>query len=373
MASPKLPQIDTLLAAGVNPKTMKPYRCFSGSNQKAAIKKTINEIDRLQYVNRYKWFNLPCNLSSQELERMLYFKGSLVFFYIEEADEFYFMPYALDGTIDFYGRFNRVHPIPMANGTTEEELKKEKESLGYKQKEALLSLIKLDIVRGVLDENVSLEDISKYGVILYDRTPQLGQNILPRWTFIADYIDLESELIPYMSTALLLETGVRGLRVPEQDSATEAFDASKQIKGAALSQNIYVPITSPTEFQDLAGGIGSGKSQDYLLATQALENLRLSTLGLENGGIFEKKAHELQAEAELNSSSVDGVLDDGLTWRQNFCNIVNSIWGTEIWCDLSQSAIAQDLDNDGLLYDNDITASNSGIDKGGNDDDASNK
>ena len=357
----KIPQIDVLLAAGVDPKSKQPFR-IAESGQKATIKKIINEIDRLQYVNRYKWFNLPCNLSSQELERMLYFKGSLVAFYFKEIDEFFFMPYALDGTLDFYGRYNVVHPIPMTYGT-EEQVKAEKESQSYKDKAALLSTLKLKIQRGVVLDDLDIDEASKLGVILYDRTLQLGQNVIPRWVAINDFIDMEADLIPYMNTALMMETGVRGLRVPDEDSRDEAFNASKQVKLAALGQSIYIPITSPTEFQDLGLNVGGGKAQDYLLATQALENLRLSTLGIDNGGIFEKKAHELQAEADLNSTSVEGVLDDGLAQRQNFCNIFNSIWGTEIWVDLAQSVIAQDLDQDGLLYDNDIDGSNSGIER----------
>ena len=31
------------------------------------------------------------------------------------------MPYALDGNIDFYGRYVQVHPIPFSGGTTDDE------------------------------------------------------------------------------------------------------------------------------------------------------------------------------------------------------------------------------------------------------------
>ena len=63
----------------------------------------------------------------------------------------------------------------------------------------------------------------------------------------------------------------------------------------------------------------------------------------------------------MNTSTVGLVYQDGLAIRQNFCNIVNSIWGTSIWCMPSESVTASDLDGDGLMFDNN-TGENSGVD-----------
>ena len=95
---------------------------------------------------------------------------------------------------------------------------------------------------------------------------------------------------------------------------------------------------------------------------QALENFRLSTYGLENGGLFEKKAHKLEEEQQMNTSTVGLVYADGLAIRQNFCNIVNSIWGTSIWCMPAESVIGVDVDNDGDAFDNNTDGENSGVD-----------
>ena len=76
------------------------------------IKKFLRLVDE-----QYTFYNLPADITSQELERMLYYKGQLCFFYDKDLEEFYFMPYALDGTIDFYGRYNTIHPVPMTSGT----------------------------------------------------------------------------------------------------------------------------------------------------------------------------------------------------------------------------------------------------------------
>ena len=109
-------------------------------------------------------------------------------------------------------------------------------------------------------------------------------------------------------------------------------------------------MTSSVEFQDLADG-SPLKSEEFLLALQGIENIRKGTLGIENGGIFQKKAHKLQSEQNGNESSVATVFQDGLSIRQRFCNIVNSIWGTELWCEPSEAVIQDDLNGDGVMYD----------------------
>ena len=100
-----------------------------------------------------------------------------------------------------------------------------------------------------------------------------------------------------------------------------------------------------------------------MLAMQSLDNLRLSGYGIDNGGLFEKKAHELQSEADINGGPVGLVLQDGLSIRQNFCNIVNSIWDLGIWCEPAQNIMGADTDGDGLVYDRNTEGESSGIEE----------
>lgn len=100
---------------------------------------------------------------------------------------------------------------------------------------------------------------------------------------------------------------------------------------------------------------------------QSFDNLRLSGYGIDNGGLFEKKAHELQTEADINGGPVGLVLQDGLTIRQNFCIIANSIWGLGIWCEASETATGIDRNGDGMEYDD--TSAGVEHDKGGDSND----
>ena len=346
-----LPDIQTLWQAGIDPKTGLPMKLGAGNKcvLKEDIKKLLRHRDEEDAVNRYVWYNLPANIPSQELERMLYYKGQLCFFYDKNLDEFYFMPYALDGTIDFYGRYNTIHPVPMTSGT---------EDKGNKAKAQYLSELKLKCVYGIdIDEK---EDKFNSAVLLHDRTKQLSQTIIPRAELNDPLLDVMAECIPFMRTSLISSTGINGIRVNDADQQANVNDAARSVENAALTGKPWVPIVGNIEFQELTNG-QLGKAEEYMLAMQSLDNLRLSCYGLPNGGLYEKKAHELQTEADLNGGPVDLVLQDGLSIRQNFCNIVNSIWGIGIWCEPAQSIIGADTDGDGVVYDRNEGGEQSGI------------
>ena len=352
----KLPDLETLWQAGINPKTGLPMK-FGGSKCtiKEDIKKYLRLIDEQDAVNRYVWYNLPANITSQELERMLYYKGQLCFFYDKNLEEFYFTPYALDGTIDFYGRYNTIHPVPMTSGTDDK---------GNKAQAQYLAEKKLKCIYGLnLDGKA---DLTKSTVLLHDYTKQAAQTIQPRAAVNDPLLEVMAECIPFMRTALISSTGISGMRVNDADQQQNVVDASRSVENAALTGKPWIPIIGNIEFQELTSG-QLGKAEEYMLAMQSLDNFRLSGYGIDNGGLFEKKAHELQSEADINGGPVGLVLQDGLSIRQNFCNIVNSIWGIGIWCEPAQNIMGADTDGDGLVYDRNIEGQSSGLESSNSD------
>lgn len=338
--------LQSFIQAGIDPKTGLPIRMGSPMTGpfKEAIRKTVRIIDEQDAVNRYRWYNLPCNLTSQELERLLYYKGQLAFFYVPSMEQFFFMPYALDGGIDFYGRFNRIHPVPFAEGTTDEEKKKFAEQRNY------LSTLKLNCIYDVYTDVLTNDVLEKSCVLLHDYTKQLSQTIIPRQQIQEGIIDIMSDCIPFMRTAMLNSTGIMGLRVQNEDEQSNVIAASAVVNKAALSGEKYVPIVGTMEFQDLAGG-DVAKSEEFLLAMQALDNFRLSAYGIENGGLFEKKAHTLESEQAMNTGNTGIVYNDGLSIRQHFCDVVNSLWGLGIACMPSEQAMGIDTSGDGVVMD----------------------
>ena len=339
---PTLPNLEPYIAAGIDPKTSLPRKMGGVEGRlKEELRKFIRVQDEQDAVNRYVWYNLPAGLSSQELERMLYYRGQLCFFYNEALNQFYFLPYALSGTIDLYGRFNTIHPVPMAEGTTQDEKQQIKRIAEW------LSTLDLKVAHDIiLPENLTYDHLLNSTVLLRDYTNQLSQTIIPRQQLNDALVDLEADCPCFMRTALLNATGVRGVRVNNEDEAFQVFEASKSMNDASLTGQKYIPmIGDGLDFQDFTDGT-VGKAEEFLLAMQSLDNIRLSGYGIDNGGIFQKKAHELQAEADMAAGSVSFALQDGLAQRQRFCDIVNSIWGIGITCEVSEIASGMDKNGD---------------------------
>ena len=355
----KLPDLETLWQAGINPKTGLPTKFGSSKcTIKEDIKKYLRLIDEQDAVNRYVWYNLPANLTSQELERMLYYKGQLCFFYDKDLEEFYFTPYALDGTIDFYGRYNTIHPVPMTSGTDDKGNKAQAQYLANKKLKCVYSI--------KLPEELTKKDLMESCVLIHDYTKQLSQMIQPRAVVNDPLLDVMAECVPFMRTSMISSTGIKGVRVQDADQQQNVVDGSRSLEHAAMTGNPWVPIIGNIEFQELTDG-PTGKIEDYMLAMQSLDNLRLSGYGLDNGGLFEKKSHILQTEADLNGGPVGLVLQDGLSIRQNFCNIVNSIWGLGIWCEPAENVVGADLNGDGVIYDRNDAGQSSGVESSNTD------
>ena len=185
---------------------------------------------------------------------------------------------------------------------------------------------------------------------------QLGE---PRYLLNDELLDLEADCLPFMRTNLLIGTGIQGVRVPDADSASEVDTFARQMYDSALVGNPYTAIIGKVEFQELQPA-STLKASEFFLAMQSIDNILLSTYGIENTGVYEKKAHILESENAVNASNASLVMQDGLSQRQNFCNIVNSLWNLGIWCELSETVSQADINGDGVLYDESTDGAGSG-------------
>ena len=338
----KIVDVNTLIQAGFNPKTGLPIKVDSEDKclLKENIRKTLRVLDEQNAINRYKWYNLPSSLDGQLLERILYYKGQGMFFYMEANDSFYFLPYALDGTIDVYGRYQGVTPLPF-NGSTDNEEGKEKPWItGLTRKP----------IYDVLGDEVNNE-FTEACVLLSDYSKQISQTNISRQILQEPILDAMAEAFPLARTSLIANSGIKGVRVNDEDQKAQVEAGSRSITRAALNGKPWIPIVGQIEFQELTEG-SALKSEEFLLYMQALDNLRLSLYGLDNGGLFQKKAHMLEAEQDMNAGNIKLVYQDGLTIRQKFCDIVNSIWGLGIWCEASETVTGMDKNLDGEVADN---------------------
>ena len=343
---PRLPDYETIQAMfpGIDPNNLSPMKNY--------MKQVLRINDQQIAVNKYKWFNLPPEIDPQLLERILYYRGKGMLFFIPELQKFYFLPYALCGEIDMYGRYTRVKPLPFMG-------KDENSDDADDKRTPMQVLISAHERIPVYDTSAIItpdEFLETRCILLTDYCKQISQTVLPRQQLSEGLIDIESNIIPYMMTLLSNSTGIMGVRVGGDDEAAQVQQASDTANLAALNQKKYLSINSALELQDLTSG-GTGRAEDMLLSMQSLDNIRLGTHGVDNGGIFEKKAHMLNAEAAMNTGTSSLIMEDGLVQRQQLCDIFNHYLYLQLGydmellmdCQINEVAAGNDINLDGII------------------------
>ena len=352
---PMLPNIQAIIQAGIDPETGLPIKMGNpfGKFTENDAKKFLRVIDEQDAINRFNWYNLPDGINGELIERILYYRETAMFFYVDSVDnvgnddpeefqvgKFYFLPYALNGGIDVYGQFKAVRPMPF-NGQASD--KTDGDPISAEVREPIYGVLN--------EEDIEWEDITGKCVLLHDYCKQYSQIGIPRQVLQEPILSLMAKHLPLLQTKLIASSGVRGLRVANADDSGQVLISNDSIRRAALNSDIFIPITASQEFQDLATLSEGSRIEDLYMSLQSLENIRLANYGLDHGGIFEKKAHVLESEQAMNQSNVGLVFKDALRLRQEFCNRVNSLFGLSIWVEPSEAVLGIDNNLDGYSYD----------------------
>lgn len=345
-----------LIKAGINPKNGLPYKMGACDDSALfdAYRKCFRIKDEQDAINTFVWYNLPKGLNSRLIERILYYRAQGMFFYMKENDTFYFLPYTLSSPdngpgIDVYGRYRGATPLPFNGSTSSGEGK------DGKDKPWIVGLVKKPVYDFPSLDEFSLELLEDSCVLLKDYSEQIAQKNIARQLLQEPIISNMAEIPCYARTALLNSTGVMGMRIGNENEAAQVYAASEGINKAALTGKKYIPIVGSIEFQELTGD-NVAKADEFLVELESLDNMRMSFHGIPNGGIFQKKAHMLETEAQMNAGVSDSALRDRLSYREEFCDLVNSIWGLGISCEinpalLGTSMMVQDFDGDGEPFD----------------------
>ena len=347
MSEPTLPE--TVMAAQAGFRTVKtpngwvykPYAKRCMCDFKGEIKKNLRVLDEQNAIHRYVWYDLPPGLDGELIERMLYLRGQLAFFYLEPLNRFYCLPYALAGDIDVYGRYLQITPLIFAGSKNGGQ--------GNDKSKPFINGFKKTPYYEIPDQTdpkAILKAISDGAVIVRDYTQQIGESIIPRSVMIDGVLEMMAECLPMARTALIASSGVKGMRVGSDDEKEEVKDANDSIMEASLTGQINIPIKGMQEFQELGAG-STLKVEDFLVDMQALDNFRLSLHGLDSGGLFQKKSHMLESEQAMNETRSRAALQDGLSIRQRACDIINGIWGLGVSCEISETAMGLDRSGDG--------------------------
>jgi len=334
-----IPNIEALIQAGIDPKTGLPRKFIAASNYKENIKRQLRIKHEQQFIRRFTWYNLPDGLDGELIERILFYRYSGMFFYMETNDTFYFLPYTLDGEIDVYGRYTGVTPIAFGGTAINQDSKERPWITGLVRKP----------MYDIQLEMPTMEDFNGKCILLNDYCKQMSQKGLPRAEMDDSIIDIEAEMIPYLRTTLQNQTGVTAVRVNSQDEYSNVNALNNQVNTGALEGSRYIAAIGNVDFQDF-GETPTGKSADYMQALESIDNYRLGLLGIDQAGVFQKSSYINDQTQALGGGAVGLIMDDGLAQRQDFCDKVNSLFGLGIWCEPSENIIG-DKNMDGMIYD----------------------
>lgn len=258
-----------------------------------------------------------------------------MFFYMDADEKYYFLPYALDGTIDVYGRYVSVTPLPFNGTANDGDDKKPKPWITGLTRECQYSL----------KEDVDDNSKSEKCVLLHDYSQQMSQTNISRQVLNDPLLDIEADMLPFARTALLNSTGVLGMRVNSQDEYSNVEAASRSINRAALEGKKYIPVIGNVDFQEMTGG-DIAKAEEFLMTMQSIDNYRLSLHGLDSGGIFQKKSHMLESENEMNEGKSSFTMQDRLYQRQKFCELINKVFGLNVSVKVAEAALPDETPED---------------------------
>jgi hypothetical protein len=321
MGTPKLYNLEVFYQLGVDPLTGLPAKAIAGNSGTIVMdaRKALRIKDEQDAIHRYEWRNLPVGLYPELVERVLYYRGQGMLFKMGEL--FLFLPYAVQGSFDCYGRAGRIRPLVFGGSPatkTNGELADD-------------SKVFLDTeFTPIYDENDAEGSNDYKAVILKDYTPQLNDHIIPRRDIQEFILQIEAEGIAMARTNRIANSGVKGMRVNDEGASENVTAAANSIVNAALTGKTMIPIVDEIEFQELGEAGAENSPEGYLMFIQSMDNLRLGLYGIKSGGLYQKKAHTLEGENDMNESSSESAYKDGLENRKRFCELANKAFGLNI-------------------------------------------
>lgn len=309
------------------------------------VLKNLRIKDEQDAVNRYTWF-LMDGISGRQVERMLWYKSQVALFYLKELDRFFILPFVGMGC-DYLNRPTEILPIQWGS-SQDDNNKTIKPFIAGKTFKPIYTF------RDLFDKDGNLvKPVEECCVILRDYTEQLSFTSIPRSQLNDPILQAMSEVFPFARTSIIANSGVKGIKVASEDEAKSIQNMNISLTNAAKTGQAYIPTVAAQDVQEFGGGAPL-KSEEYLLYMQALDNFRLSLYGIKTGGIFQKKAHMLQDEQDMNNTTNSMTYQDGLDVRQEFCDLVNFVFGELLdgqfcWCDANEMVINADVNGDGLV------------------------
>ena len=291
----------------------------------------MREQNMIETFERYMWTNVPPGLTQDLIERLLFFRGKGVFYFNDKVEKFQFLPFALNGVIDEYGRFTKCNTLPFT-GVDEVEEKNSK-----KKSKKLLNAVyeDLEIVYDLPynDETIkNIRDRKIVGIILNDNSLAVSQQPVIRSNYVKPVLHMMATLMQIINTAMYGNADHNLIQVENESELDSINQQIAAINFDILRGRRFTPIVGKLPITPIK--TSNTANLEGLFGTfNSLSNFLKSITGVANAGVFDKKAHLLQEEQKLNGSNSDDIYYNGLRLRQEFCLMVQAYYGYPVWCE----------------------------------------
>lgn len=245
--------------------------------------------DRILCANRYKWENLPRNLTSQQLETLFYSFGSLVFF--NDSGKLGIATFAKGGKLNSIGQLDKVTPIDFSGKS-------------YNR------------VLSVYDIN---DETKNVGVIINDYTPIVQlERIIPR-SQINLKTTIHDEVETYKQLLINLKSSIH--KVIATCENPDSADILRKEVEEVLSSDTPIAVLSgdKNSLSNLINMFNTNiefKSQEYCNLIDYYDKIRRSFNGVPTPDTFEKAERLITSETQNASAHTNIVLYDGLINRE---------------------------------------------------------
>ena len=292
-----------------------------------AIMRQQNMIETLE---RYMWTNIPFGLTADLIERLLFFRGKGVFYFNDKVEKFQFLPFALNGVIDEYGRFTSCNTLPFTGVDQVEESGKKSKS--KKMLNAIYEDLPIvydlpyneEMIKGIRERKV-------VGIILNDNSLAVSQQPVIRSNYVKPVLHMLSTLMQIINTAMYGNADHNLIQIENEGELQSINEQIEAINFDILRGRRFTPIVGKLPINPIKTS-NTANLEGLFETFNSLTNFLKSITGIANSGVFDKKAHLLQEEQKLNGSNSDDIYYNGLRLRQEFCLMVQAYYGYPIWC-----------------------------------------
>ena len=288
----------------------------------------MREQNFTETIERYMWTNVPFGLTQDLIERLLFFRGKGIFYFNDNLDKFQFLPFALNGTIDEYGRFLSCNTLPFVGV---DQVKKNIK--GKKEVSAVYENLKIVYDLPYNEEMLSMvRGKEPVGIILNDNSLAISQDPIIRSNYVKPVLHMMAVLMNIINSAMFGAADHSLIRAENESELKAVQQGIEAINKNILDGKRFTVVTAFSPIDTIKSS-NTADLEGLFGTFNSLTNFLKSITGVANAGVFDKKAHLLQEEQRLNGSNSDDVYYNGLRLRQEFCLMVQAYYGYPIWCE----------------------------------------